>query len=837
MPLFLRMLVRERRAGELRLLLLALVIAVASLSSVGFLSDRVQAGLERESHQMLGADLLLVADHPWPADFATTATQHRLRVAQTMSFPSMVVVGEGETARMQLADIKAVSLDYPLRGRLRIQSGAGRPDEETHDVPAPGSVWVDSRLASVLDLTVGGTLFLGGKAFCVAALLTLEPDRAINFFSVAPRLMMNMEDVAATGLVQQGSRVRYRLLVAGEDASQIDEFRIWANGNLKRGERIEDASNARPQVRSVLDVARRFLGLTAFLAVVLAAVGIALAVRRYVQRHLDPFAVMRCLGVTQQKLFRLVLFQFAALGLIGATLGVAVGYLAHWVLHLFLADLIGTPLPSPGGWPVVQGYVVGWVLVFSFALPPVLQIRRVPTLRVIRRELGAMEVSAMGSFAFGGMVLVGLLFWVAGDPKLGFWASVGFIACLGVFAALGYFLIRAVGALARRRGGGNGLVSPVRMGARSLARRPGASALQALALSMGFLALLLLTVTRNDVLHAWQQSVPADAHNRFVINIQPDQVGAVQGFFKAGQLDVILAPMVRGRLSEINGQRVTSDEFTDERAKRLVEREFNLSWRDELPEGNVISDGRGFAGGDVGRAFVTVEDGLAKALALKVGDRVRFNIAESSIEAQIIGLRTLDWDSMRVNFFVLFPSGVIEDQPTSFITSFFLPDGQHHVVNSLVRQFPNLTVIDVSAILRQLQSVIGQVTLAVEFLFMFTFIAGFVVLYAALLAMIDERKHEYAILRALGARRMQLQLALASEFAAIGGIAGLLAGLGAFLVGQVLAIKVFEIVAPLSYWVIPAAVLGGSVLVALAGSRAIRHLLDGSPLEAIRAAG
>jgi putative ABC transport system permease protein len=837
--LAIRFLLRERRAGELHLLLLALVIAVASLSSVAFLADRVKAGLERESHQMLGADLLLVADHPWPPAYATKAGELSLSVASTVSFPSMISAGAGEAAGVQLADVKAVSVAYPLRGRLRIVSKAGQVDAETRQVPQRGEVWVDDRLAATLNLIPGSKLTLGKRSLKVSALLTFEPDRGLNLFSVAPRLLMNIDDLPSTGLIQPGSRVSYRLLLAGE-GRVVDAYQAWASRRLQRGERIEDPNNARPEIRSVLDRAQRFLGLTALLAVILAAVGVALAVRRYIQRHLDPFAIMRCLGATQSLLLRLALVQFVLLGVAGSLLGVALGYAGHWVLHALLAELINSPLPAPTWRPVAQGFIVGLVLVLAFAIPPILQLKRVPTVLVLRRELGTPEVSAVGSYALGGAALIGLLFWTAGEAKLGLWATGGFVTCLALFAGLGLVMIRAAGALARRhQGGARRSQSPVRMGLLSLARRPSAAALQVLALSIGFLALLLLTVTRSEVLSAWQQTVPAEAPNRFVINIQPEQVEAVQRHLRESGVVAALSPMVRGRLTSLNGKPISGDNYTDERARRLVEREFNLSWRPDLPTDNTVIEGRWFSPDEVaGRAtpVASVEEGLAQSLGLHVGDEIVFTIAGTPFTARIVGLRKLNWDSMRVNFFILFPPRVIEDQPTSYITSFYLPSGQYGVANRLVREFPNLTVIDVSAILRQLQSVIGQVTLAVEFLFAFTLAAGFVVLYAALLAVIDERRQELAILRALGAGRRQLQLTLASEFALIGAISGLLAGVGAVVVGQALAFKVFEVVTVPPLWVIPLALLGGSVVVASSGAFAIRRLLASSPLEAIRAA-
>ena len=841
MPLFLRMLLRERRAGELRLLVLALLIAVASLSSVAFLSDRVKAALERESHQMLGGDLLLTSDRPWavadpsPLAVAVDATVFQravadgLEVARTATFPSMVTIGDGDRLRAQLADVKAVSTGYPLRGRLRVASGDGL-DRVTDEVPTSGSVWLDDRLATLLEAGVGAMVRVGHSTLRVEAILTLEPDRGVSFFSVAPRLLMRVEDLAASGLIQTGSRVTYRLLLAG-DGKKIDRFKDWVAPKLGRGQRLEDATNARPEIRSVIDRAERFLGLAAMLAVVIAAVGVALAVRRYLQRHLDGFAVMRCLGATQDTLVRLVLGQFLVVGLLASALGVLLGFAAHEVLHQMLRELLATPLPAPGWMPAVQGMAVGVTLVLAFALPPVLHLRKVPTIRVIRRELGAPALPAIGSALLGGAVLVALLFWLAGNAKLGAWASLGFVLGPAFFVGLSWLAVRGIGRLVRRWPGH----SAIRLGVVSLGRRPGAVALQISVLAIGFLAILLLTVTRDQILAAWKKSTPPDAPNRFVINIQPDQLAAVQASLQKKSLNATLQPMVKGRLAEINGRPVRAADYADERAQRLVEREFNLSWRDDLPEGNTVTAGRWFTPADRGAAVVSVEEGLAGTLGLKVGDRLDFNIAGSPQTATVVGLRKLNWDSMKVNFFVVFPSRVIERQPASYITSFHLPPGREALSSALVREFPNLTVIDISAILRQLNQVIAQVTQAVEFLFVFTLAAGFVVLYAAMLAVVDERRHELAILRALGAGKRQLGLALASEFAVIGGLAGLIASLGAVTAGVVLNLKVFELNAPAPWWIVPVALVGGALLVSVVGRLAIRRLLETSPLEVLRA--
>lgn len=839
-----RMLRRDARAGELHLLVAALIVAVAALTAVGFFTDRVSQALDREANQLLGADMLVTADHPWKPSLTDNAKTRGLNVVETQTFPSMVSVGEGDDIRAQLADIKAVEAGYPLRGALRIADETAAPDRRAEGVPAPGLVWIDERLATALGAKAGERIVVGQRELDIAAILTFEPDRGLNFFSVAPRLLMNTADVPSTGLIQPGSRIRYRLLFSGE-LQQIKEFKNDVEKMLERGERIEDTENARPEIRSALDRAQRFLGIAALLTVVLAAVAVALAARRYMQRHLDPCAIMRCLGATQGFLLRIYFGQFAMLGLISSLAGCVLGYFAHYALYAWLAQFLEVPLPPPGILPAVQGCIIGVILLFGFALPPLLQLKRVSTLRVLRREFssGRMPPSRLiANYALGLAGLAGLMFWVAGEVRLGAYVVGGFSAALVIFALVARVAVRLASMLRRGIGGvGDGRAGGVgwRYGLASLERRSTASVVQIVALSLGFMALLLLTVTRNDLLNAWSRAIPPDAPNQFVVNIQPDQLDAVRQTFVESGLTAEFSPMIRGRLVKVNGKAVSPDEFEDDRAKRLIEREFNLSYRDDVPPGNKVVAGRWFAPSSATseRREASVEEGLAKTLGLKVGDRLEFTVGGETVDMQILNLRKLNWDSMRVNFFVLTPPEVLQEYPASWITSFHLPNELGTFVSQLVREFPNLSVIDVGAILRQLQHIMDQVAQAVQFVFLFTLLAGVIVLYATLATAADERRYELAVMRALGARRDQLRRALLAEFAAVGGLSGLIASLGATIVGQLLATKVFNFEVEISYWLPPAAVVAGALLVTGAGWFAAARLMRAPPLEALRAGG
>lgn len=819
-----RLLGRELRSGELRLLFAALVVAVAAVTAVGFFGDRVRQGLQREAQQMMGGDLVVTSDHPLPERYRDEARRHRLQLAETLVFPSMVMAG----GQAQLADIKAVTSSYPLRGSLgRILHGE-ESSRETRQGPEAGTVWLDERLASALDVRAGDLLRLGSATLPVAAILTREPDRGVNFFSLAPRLMMHLDDIGTTGLVQFGARIRYTLMLAG-DERDVAAYREWLDGQLARGERVEDAGNARPEIRSILDRSERFLGLATLLTVILSAVAVALAARRYMQRHLDACAVMRCLGMMQARLLGLHATLFLWLSLLAGLLGSALGFAAHFMLMKWLHDVLALDLPAAGWLPLVAGFGVSGVLLFGFALPPLLQLARVPTLRVLRRELGAPRASLLGGYLFGLFLLAALIVWVAGNLRLGLVAVAGFSGALVVFWAIARLFIAMV---SRGRGGaGFGW----RQGLASLGRHASSAAIQVVALSIGLMAMLLLTVIRGDLLAAWQGSMPADAPNRFIINIQPEQREALASELRRFGIGSELLPMVRARLVRIAGQTVSSASYPDdERAQRLIEREFNLSWRADLPEGNRIVAGQWFRPDENGRGLASVEEGLAKTLGIRMGDELVFVVAGVEKTLRVSSLRKLSWDSMRVNFFVLAPPGVIEDVPASYITSFHLPPERTAAAADLVKRFPNLTLIDVDAVLRQLQSVIGQVARAIQFVFVFALLAGGIVLYAAMLTAFDERRYELAVMRALGAQRQQLVQAMRVELAIIGALAGLFAAVGAMVLGAVVGRQAFQLDLAPNLWLPWISAAGGAVLTMVIGWQGFRRLLRTPPLMALR---
>jgi len=845
LPLFARMLARDWRAGELRILALALVVAVASVTSVGFFADRVRQALAREAHQLMGADLVLSADHAWPVAVREEIVRRGLSLAENTGFVSMA----RRSGQAQLASIKAVSRGYPLRGKLRVASKLNAPDAQTDQVPQQGTVWVDERMALALGATggvkggaeVGDAIELGSARFTIGAILTLEPDRGVSFFNIAPRLMMNLADVQATGLVQTGSRIHYQLLVAGEREA-VEAFEKWLSPRLARGEALQSLSNARPEIRAALERSQKFIGLTAMLAVILAAVAISLATRRYTQRHLDGYAVMRCLGATQARLFALFSAEFAGLGVLACAAGCAAGYAAQLVIALLVADLVVVPLPQPSLLPALQGFAIGIVLLLGFALPPLAQLKDVPALRVIRREVGPPRESALIAYAAGVVSIGALLVWQADEIRLGMIVMGGFALALAAFSAVAYAALKALGRTAH---GGRGRIARLahrtwgsglawRYGLASLARRARTNTVQVLALALGLTAILLLSFTREDLLATWKAKLPVDAPNRFIVNIQPEQRAPLAGLFRDnGIAEPQVYPMVRGRYVAKNGVPVDVEQF-DERNRRMVEREFNLSYMEAMPGHNRIVEGRGFAAGDIARGALSVEEGIAKSLQWKLGDLLTWQVAGQNFTAPIASIRKLDWDSMQVNFFVISTPGLLANAPTSFITSYHLPAAQDSFNNRLSQRFPNMTVVDMSAIMRQVQGVMDQVIRAVQFVFLFALGAGLLVLYSALLSTQDERVQEAAVMRALGATRRQVLAAQRAEFIALGLIAGALAASGATAIGYAIAAFVFQFPFHVNHWIWIAGPALGLVCVAINAFAGARSALRRPPMVALR---
>ena len=821
----LRALRRDWQSGELRVLAIALLIAVASVAAVGFFTDRIQQAMERKASELLGADLVVSASSPVQPGLAEEARRQGLRTAETLNFRSVVLAGE----TTQLAEVKAVGSGYPLRGVLQVSDRPFDPPRTVETIPGPGQVWLDERLIQTLNLKMGDPMNLGAREFRVEQVLAYEPDRAGDLFSIAPRLLMNLADLPSTELIQPGSRVDYRLLLAGEPAA-LEGFKTWAESRLKPSEKLQGVRDARVELRSALDRAERFLNLAALVSVILAGVGVAIAARRFAARHWDSVAILRCVGATETLIIRLFMLELLGLAALAGLAGLIVGYLAQYGLSSVLGQLVSrTELPPPSWLPVLPALATGFITLLGFGLPPLLRLREVPPLRVLRRDLGPVNPRLLALYGPAMAATATLLVWQAGEWRLALYVCAGVAGALVVLSLAAWGLVKSLNLLRGQVG------VAWRFGLANIARRGPGSAVQVVALGLGLMALLILTLVRTDLLASWRASLPPDAPNHFLINVQTHEVEGVRAFLRERDLrDVELFPMVRGRLTALNGRAVSPEDYANPRAQRLVAREFNLSWTDTLQEDNRILAGRWWTSSERGQGVASVEEGLAKELGIALGDTLRFQIAGQDLAVKVMSLRSVEWDSFRANFFVVFPSGVLENYPATWITSFYLPPDRKPVLAELVRQYPSITVLDVEALMSKVREIVDRVIAAVEYVFLFTLAAGLVVLYAAIQATQDERRFESAVLRTLGAQRRVVRQSLLAEFATLGLLAGVLAAAAATVLGYFLAEQVFDFPYQWSPWVWVLGGAAGVLGVGLAGLLGARSALNQPPWRALR---
>ena len=857
-----RTLWRDVRAGELRLLLVALTLAVAALSAVAFFSSRLDAVLRRDAAQLLGGDLVVSSDNPLPAAFAAKAAGLGLHTAQTQTFPTMARAPEAKGGAGRLITLKAVNDAYPLRGALRVgashagqASGAAPPASDaqvsseaapagaaemtTQQPPQPGRVWVEAPLLEALNLHVGDTLLLGNAALQIERVLLQEPDRGGGFISFAPKVLMHMADLPATELIQPASRVNYRLALVGP-ANAVRAYSDWAQAEAKRvpGIRVQSLQDDNPRLQETLGRASNFLNLVALLTALLSAVAIVLGTRSFAARHLDGCAMLRVLGLPQRTIALAYGTEFFLVGLAGSLCGVALGYGVHYAFVALLANVLRVAdLPLPGVQPALLGLGVGMTLLLAFGLPPVLQMADTPALRVIRRELGRLKPASALVILAGVAGFVVLLLAASADLKMGGIAVGGFAAAVLLFVLLGWLAVWLLQRLVRMSWAQR-LPQGVRLAMRQLGARPGFVVVQISSLCLGLMALALLVLLRTDLVQSWRDATPADAHNRYVINILPDQEQGFQQALRAGgvsQYDWF--PMVRGRLIAVNGKPVDASQYADERAQRMVQREFNLSYSAQLPAWNPIAQGAWRAGEADG---ISMEEGIMQTLGLRLGDRVVFDMAGVQRTSTITSVRKVNWASMHVNFFALYPIASLgDDLAVTYITAYRSPvrvPGEPSLDYRLLQAYPNITQVDTDSTLQQVQSVLDKVIRAVELLFGFGLAAGVLVLFATVASTREERAREFAIMRALGARSALLQRVQNAELLVTGALAGWLAGGVALGISWVLARYVFEFDWTLAWWVLPATAAAGALLAWAAGWWSLRNVLRQPVSQTLRAA-
>ena len=777
---FLRGIRQDLRSKELKWLLVALIISVSALTSVSFLADRMHRAFEFDARQLLASDLLIAADQPLPVQLIEEARSRQLRIAQTVVFPSMATAGE----HSKLASLKAVSPEYPLRGSLQVEQVNSQAPTSS---PVSGTVFVEPALLTNLHTKVGDSLRLGDRQFLISGVLTRELDRGAAFMNFAPRVMMSLDDLKSTGLISLGSRVTYRLLLAGSD-NQIAAYQQWANRYIEtqnfRGLRIETLENAQPTMRKTLEKAEQFLSLIALLTAMIAAVAIGLSARRYMVGQADACAALKCFGATRATILKKQIKTLLTLGLVAAIVGSTLGYLVQEVLTGLLGNLLLGNLPSISIGPILWSILFTWVLLFGFAGPPLLGLANVSPMRLIRKEF-ELATLATAWVALLAITTCAFLIWVAArDWKLALWVGLSFAGAIVIFSAAARGVLWLLSKI-------NPQNFALRFTITAMGRRAGFAVMQITALGIAMMAILMILLLRQDLLNAWQGNIPVDAPNRFMINIQGDQkVGITQTLEAGGVSKPDFSPMVRGRLVELNGRDISSADYSEENAKRLIDREFNLSYTEQLPLGNRIVSGKWISGDS---PQVSIETGIAKTLKLKLGDQMTFEVAGEKISAPITSLRKLDWGSMRVNFFVIMPPSQLSALPQSWITSYYQNPNKETLDFQLSQAYPNLTLVDVSASLKQIQDVLNKLSAALGLLFAFTIVAAILVLIAAIAATQDERYRNAALLKAMGASRAVLTQIARIELLVIGFTAGLLAGIASGLAAWALGRFVMEI--------------------------------------------
>ncbi|MEJ2466458.1 MAG: FtsX-like permease family protein [Candidatus Thiodiazotropha sp.] len=824
--LALRMLRRDWRAGELRLLTIALVIAVASVTSVSFFTDRIERAMQRQASEVLAADLRLNSRQPIDAALTAAAQQRGMQTAETVSFPS-VVLNNGAT---QLVQAKAVTAGYPLRGSLVTRESTTGDDQPTAQIPAPGEAWLEDRLLPLLGLKIGDSIKLGKQAFTVSRVISYEPDRASNLFQLAPRVMINRADLDATGLLGPASRVRYRLLLAGEE-QVVKDFSDWFETQTLPRVEIQDIKGARPELRIALDRGGRFLRLTAATAILLCVVAVALSSRRFVERQADTSALLRCLGASRRQVAWIFLLRLLGLGLIASLLGSVIGLLVQSLLVELVGQWFTQRIPPPTPWPLLSGLGTGILVLLGFALPSVLRLSRVPPLRVFRRHLGAPTLSYQLSIGAAIFSLSMLLIWQIGDDELAFKLIGGLLAGLLLLLLISRLLVHLLKPLRSRSAGS------WRYGLASLSRNPATTSVQLTGFGLGITVLLILAMVRVDLLNNWRNALPEQSPNQFLINIQPQEVAGVQSVLEQGGVtNKGLYPMIRGRLLSIGEHAVSADDYPSPRAQRLATRDFNLSMSSELQNDNQIVAGHWWNEQETDKPWFSVEEGIAKTLGISLGSELTFEVAGTKVRGKVINLRSVQWDSFNVNFFVIGTPGLMAGQPSSYITSFYLPPEQRPLLYKLIQQYPSITALDVSALMQQVRAIVDRGVMAVESVFLFTLMAGVIVLYAGIQSSRELRIQEAAILRTLGLSRKRLLISVLLEFALLGGLAGLISAGLASTISWSLATSVFQLPWQLDPWMWLVAILGGALGVGLAGGVASWHLFNTPPIAVLRRA-
>lgn len=801
------------RIAEMRLLFLALLVSVTAVTSVNFFTDRIDSSMTAQATKLLGADLIVRSSRPLDEKYLQQAKTLGLQSAEMISFSSMVSVDD----RLQLAGIKAVTENYPLRGEVQTsasleQSGA----TETLDRLNSGQVWGAAQLFTALGIQPGTEVRIGRSLFNLNKIITRTPDQGANVFQFSPQVLMPLADLKATGLLTPGSRARFSYLFAGTDA-QVDSLQSWLKTQLKTGERIETLDDGLPSVQTALQRGQRFLNMAALLSVILAGAAIALTSYSFSRHETHTVAVLKTMGASRRRILQRYLSQLLLTSTSAALLGALLGYVIQFLIAYMLRDLIGQTLPAPSLLPAATGLLTAWLMVLSFSSPQLVQLVNTAPVHIFQNQTQASPASWKLLIATIMAGIFALMWMQTNDLKLSAYVFAGTIAAIVVFWLVARLLLST---MARVKIKGKSVLSTLSGASQRLQ-------LLIVVFGIGLFSLLLLTALRGDLLDRWQNSIPESAPNNFLINIQPDEITSLKQYLAGKQIKPDLFPLIRGRLVEIKGEPVVIDNVESERDRRLLQREFNLSSVSELPEANIMLEGDWFTANQT--TGFSVEEGIMERFKLAIGDTLTFDIAGQKVTQAISSVRRVNWDNLTPNFFILAAPNSLDTLPQTFITSIFVPDSDKTLVPNLIKQHPSVSAIDISAIMGQIKDLIDKASFAVQAIFAFTLVAGIIVLFAALQSQKAERRKELAILKTIGASRRQLKKTILLEFTLVGAIAGFLAGAFALIAANVAAYALFDLEPSLNMTLIIIGMVSGGLLVGIAGYLNLRPLLNVAP--------
>ena len=880
-----RLLWRDWRSGELRLLFLALVMAVTSVSGIALFTDRLEKALLLESANMLAADRVLGSGKVLPDEILNEAQTRGLRTASTLSFTSMAFSDSGN----MLVSAKAVSDTYPLRGDVIIADAPFIRGAPIQSGPQPGEVWLESRALPALGLEVGDSVYVGEAELTVSKIIIAEPDRSGGGMvdNAGPRLMLHLDDVAKTNVVQLGSRVSYRFLFAADELLALDEFETWVDAEYEGEYRLRDVRDESEEVSEALSRAESFLLLGSLFAVLLAGVAIALTAKRYSERHYDYVAILKTFGCTSPQIGFIYLWIQALLAIVAVVVGSVLGWGVHHIILRALQTVITVELPAAGFEPFVVGAMTAVICLLSFALPPLLALRETPPLRVLRKDISQQKVGANVPYVFGIGGTIGLVYWYSQDAVLTSVLVVAVASIAILLSGLSFLLLSSSSAVGMRAG------SAWKLAMSAARRRRKQNVLQVMVFSVTIMSLLILGLLRTDLIADWQAQLPENTPNHFMMNISQPQIAGIEEFFEEnGVQGNAFYPLISARVTKVNGatpdpqedlnsdaERGTlagggGDDAEEESAKgaarvglsvgygqgetnaagassgkeaseseagdeaeegevrgRLSRRQ--VTWAAELPADNRVTGGEWWEA-TVEPGFVSIEQDYADWLDIELGDVIEFEINAQTVSAEVSSFRSVRWDNMQPNFFIIFSPGTIDHLGATFLSTALMEREQKILLNELVQRFPTIVVIEIDALIEQIQNIIAQVTSAIELISVLVLVCGALVLLACVNATLDERFYENAILRTLGAGKRLIMTSLLIEFASIGLMAGLVATLGAEASLYYLQEQVFEQEFALHYWVWLAGPLAGMIIIGGLGVNSTRGVVNISPLNVLR---